>query len=125
MCRVIHLLAFVVCQCLSYSATAIETTTLSVLPFSAQKGEQQAWLGKGIADMLMRDLSEVDGLVILERHELQTFLNEMELTQTAFINQDHALRIGNVAKLEQVIFGNYTLNNNQIEINFMSVPFKT
>ena len=45
------------------------------------------WLGKGIADMLMQDFAEVEGLIVLEHDHLQTLLEEMELQKSAFLEQ--------------------------------------
>lgn len=123
--QVVYLFAFVVCLSLFNSTLAAEKTTLSVLPFSAQKGERQAWLSKGIADMLIRKLSQVDDLLILERHELQAFLKEMEMNRSAFIDQSQAVRVGQVAKLQQVIYGNYTLSDSTIEIHLLLVDLNT
>jgi len=50
-----------------------DQTTVSVMPLLSHSGESAAWLSKGLADMLIRDLSEVRSLIILEREKMQKF----------------------------------------------------
>ena len=40
---------------------------VAVMPFFASGGEKQAWLSKGLADLLITDLGQVDEFAVLER----------------------------------------------------------
>jgi TolB-like protein len=107
------------------AARADETTTITVVPFAALDGERQAWLGKGIADLVMRRLAEAASLVVLERERLQTFLDEMELQATGLFDQGLALRVGKIAEVEQVVYGNYALAGGRLAINLIAVDLAT
>ena len=100
-------------------------TTITVVPFTALGGEREAWLSKGISDLIMRRLAEVDTLAVLEREQLQAFLREMELQASGLFESDEALRVGTVAKVEQVIYGNYALERDDIAINLLAVDLET
>lgn len=51
-------------------------------------------LGKGIADMMITDLSKVDRLRIVERTKFEALLQELELQQTAFFDPKTAGTLG-------------------------------
>jgi TolB-like protein len=101
-----------------------EQLTVTVLPFSSHGTKDQAWLGKGIADMLMQDLAGVDGLIVLERDHIQTLLEEMELQDSAFLEQQ-AVRVGKVARVDRLVFGNYIIKQDNITIELMLVDLAT
>jgi tetratricopeptide (TPR) repeat protein len=92
-------------------------TTLTVMPFTASQGQSQAWLSKGLADLFTKDLGQVNSFVLLERSRMQAFVNELELSQSGLIDQSQALRMGRVARVEQVLYGNYALSGKDVRIN--------
>ena len=51
-------------------AASERSTTITVVPFVALDSAPEAWLGKGIADLLMRDLARSGNLAVLERDQL-------------------------------------------------------
>ena len=121
-----YLLALALLACLlgSHSSVAGGQVTVTVLPFSSHATKDKNWLGKGIADMLMRDLAEVNGLIVLERDHIQTLLEEMELQDSAFLEQQ-AVRVGKVARVDLLVFGNYVLKQDNITIQLMLVDLAT
>ncbi len=92
-----------------------DNTTLTVMSPLANSPDQ-AWLSKAIADLLIKNLSEVQALTILERNKMQAFSEEVGLGDSALFSQEKALRVGRVAKVQQVIFGNYHLRGERITI---------
>ncbi len=102
-----------------------ELTAVTVMPFTAAEGGGEAWLGKGIADLLMRDLAEADAIAVLERDRLQVYLQEMELQSSGFFDQSMALRVGEVARVDEVIYGNYRLQRDRLTINLLAVDLDT
>ncbi len=91
--------------------------TLTVMPFTALQGQSQAWLSKGLADLFTKDLGQVNSFVLLERTRMQAFVNELELSQSGLIDKNQALRMGRVARVEQVLYGNYSLSGKDIRLN--------
>jgi len=83
--------------------------TVTVIPFAARAGESQAWLSKGLSDIFIRHLAEIPSLAVLERDHIQAFVNELELGDAPLFDQAQALRLGRIAKVKQVLFGNYEL----------------
>jgi tetratricopeptide (TPR) repeat protein len=92
-------------------------TTLTVMPFTALQGQSEAWLSKGLADLFTKNLGQVDSFVLLERTRMQAFVDELELSQSGLIDKNQALRMGRVARVEQVLYGNYSLSGGEIRLN--------
>ena len=99
--------------------------TVTVVPFASADVGQDAWLGKAIADLLSRKLAEAPSYVVLNRDMLQTFLDEMELQASGFFTQAEADRLGRIAKVEQVVYGNFRRQNNSLAINLLLVDLAT
>jgi TolB-like protein len=79
--------------------TGLETeqagNTLAVLYFHNKSGKARLNpLQKGLAFMLMTDLSQVDGLVLVERVKLQALAEEMDLGVSGLVDPDSAPRVG-------------------------------
>ena len=100
------------------------TTTLTVMsPLARSSGE--TWLSKAIADLLIKSLSEVQALTILEREKMQAFSDEVGLADSALFSRDKALRVGRVAKVQKVIFGNYHLWGERVTIRVFLMDLKS
>jgi len=106
-------------------AGADSPTSLTVMPFTSLKGESQAWLGKGLADLFIKNLGQVDAFIILERSRMQAFVDEMELSESGLVEKRQAIRMGRVARVEQVLYGNYTLSGSNIEINAFNLDLRS
>lgn len=82
--------------------------TVAVLYFDyAGKDEQMAMLRKGLAQMLISDLSSVAAVRIVERDRLQALLEELKLNQTAKIDPKSANRLGKLLGARYMVLGGY------------------
>ena len=103
--------------CLFQPALADETKTIAIMNFTNRSPTAEwDWLRKGLADMLITDLSEAKELQIVEREKLQKFLEEMKLAEVGLIEPSTARQLGNVAKVEVVLFGSFLKERNRLEI---------
>ncbi|TNF30447.1 MAG: hypothetical protein EP329_13755 [Deltaproteobacteria bacterium] len=85
-----------------------KTPTLAVLYFDySGKTEGMDLLRKGLAQMLISDLSDLDGVRIVERDRLQDILNELELNKTTKIDKQTAARIGKLLGAKYLVLGGY------------------
>jgi TolB-like protein len=97
---------------------ANEVTTMAVSTLTSRRRDQ-AWIGNAIADLLIQDLSRVRSLAILERQRMQAFSDEVSLGDSALFDREVARRVGRVARVEKVLFGNYELKSSQIHIEVL------
>jgi TolB-like protein len=82
--------------------------TLAVLYFINNSGlTALAPLQKGLAYMLITDLSKVEGLQLVERTKLQALMEEIGLGKSGLVDPETAPRVGRLLEAEQVIGGNF------------------
>ncbi len=110
--RVASILILSLCAALAEA----EPITITVLPFAAVDGERRSWLGKGIADILSRNLTELDQYRVVDRGQLQAYLREMELQSSAFTNTDQALRVARVTKVAQIVVGSFRVDRGKLNV---------
>ena len=75
-------------------------------------------LQKGMADMVITDLSKVQSLKVIERVRLQSLMDEMRLDQAALVQAGTAPRLGLLLGAAKVINGNFIdLSGQEVRIH--------
>jgi TolB-like protein len=79
---------------------------VAVLAFDNASGQPRYDpLGRGIAAMMMTDLSHVAGVQLVERDRLQDVLAELQLQQSHHVDPATAQRVGRIAGAEYIVTG--------------------
>src|SRR5438045_1233602 len=120
MSRLVSLLLVLMCLCgsaLSAEAPAPpDKNSLAVLDLANRnQGDAFDWLGKGLADMLIADLSASKKLLVVDRERTQDFMRELELDQAGLV-AGAAARVGKVAKVDWVVFGSYSCRGGDLAV---------
>jgi len=89
----------------SLSSSPADDKTLAVTNFSNLGSENLGPLGKGIAAMIISDLSQVPDLQVVDRIKLQALLEEMQLGTTGLVDTQTAPRVGKLLKARHVTAG--------------------
>ncbi len=88
------------------SALPPTPNTIAVLPFRYLGGDPQLEpLGRGIAQLVVTDLSKVGSLRLLERQAVQQLLDELHLTAAGLVDPATGARPGRLLRAERVIEG--------------------
>lgn len=66
-------------------------------------------LARGLADMLITDLSNVEALQLVEREKLNLALDELKLSKTKFIDPKNALKLGKGLSARYLLTGGYAV----------------
>ena len=74
-------------------------------------------LAKGIADMLITDLSKVNGVIIVERSKLDQIIKEINLQGSKYFNQQTAVKLGKGLGADYILTGSFTIVGNMIRID--------
>jgi TolB-like protein len=91
--------------CLPVPAAA---TTLTVLYFDNDSGDGAfQHLGKGLADMMITDLSAAPGVQVVEREKLEALLKELKLQRSRFFDPKTAQKIGKGLGAEYAVTGSF------------------
>jgi tetratricopeptide (TPR) repeat protein len=118
--RGILAIAIVFCLALfpaqSFAAEGGGRMAVTVMPFVALDDNGEAWVGKALADMAAQRIAQQGGYDVLERDRLQGFLKEMELQEAGFTDKDSLQRLGSLARVGRVVYGNYAADGKDINI---------
>ena len=83
-----------------------DTKTVAISYFDNTSGlEQYNPLSKGLADMLITDLSNVKSIQIVEREKLESLLKEIDLGEGKFIDPNTAQKLGKGLGADYILTG--------------------
>ena len=88
--------------------TPPEPGSIAVQAF-VNRGGNEAYraMAKGLAAMIIADLSKVPGLKVLEREKVQLLVNEAKLGDSGLADTASAVRSGRLMRAEKVVVGNF------------------
>ena len=111
---------------LCHAEVARPPTTIAVLDFvNRDPSGGEAWLGKGLADMLITDLSASKQLVVLERERMADITRELGLGASGLVDPSGAARVGRTAKVDWVLFGSFLRRQGQLTIEALLLDMAT
>ena len=94
-----------------------QPNTVAVYPFN-YRGNDNDYdaLGWGLSSMITTHLDKLDELVLIERARIQLVKDELNLSEE-LRDPDAFVSVGRVLKVQNVIFGDYDVVNDQIMLN--------
>ena len=108
------------------SSLLAETKTVAISYFDNTSGlEQYNPLSKGLADMLITDLSNVKSIQIVEREKLESLLKEIDLGEGKFIDPNTAQKLGKGLGAGYMLTGSYLIMGETMRIDARLVDVGT
>jgi len=108
-----------------FSADSISANAVAVFPLLYQgKNEEMAALSKGLAEMMITDLSQVKQLEVVDRVRVQALFDEMALGQSGLVDEATAARAGGLIRAGKIVRGVYEVSDKDqlnIEVAFWDV----
>ena len=100
--------------------------TVAVLYFDNNTGSADYdAMGRGVAAMLITDLSGVPEIRLVEREKLQAVLSEQKMQQSGFFDPETAVKAGKLLGAEYLLTGNFTARSPEIRIDTRVVRVET
>ena len=102
--------------------------TVAVLDFTGLmlgEGGNSAPLGKAVSAMLITELSEREGMRVIERYRLQDLLTEQRLSLSGRVDEDTALEVGQMAGAQYIIHGQVTAIGETVRMDMRAVDVET
>jgi TolB-like protein len=100
------------------SSNPVPKKTVAVLYFDNYTGKTDYDpIGRGIASMMISDLSSVQEIQFVERERVQDLETEMEASHTKYYDSTTAIRMGRIVSAEYVITGALTALQPKIRID--------
>jgi len=84
-----------------------EPGSIAVQAFVNKGSDQYRAMAKGLAAMIIADLSKVPGLKVLEREKVQLLVDEAKLGDSGLADTASAVRSGRLMRAEKVVVGNF------------------
>jgi TolB-like protein len=112
--------------CSLSGAQSDDPIRVAVMNFNnrSSAGEWQ-WLSKGLADMIITDLSASERLMIVERERLNEIVAELKLTKAGVFDSSIAGQVGRVAKVDWVLFGSFLKEAEHLRIETHLLDLKS
>jgi|TARA_B100000315_G_C14579281_1_gene589605 TolB-like protein len=103
-----------------------DTKTVAISYFDNTSGvSEYASLSKGLADMLITDLSNVKSIQIVEREKLESLLKEIDLGEGKFIDPNTAQKLGKGLGAGYMLTGSYLIMGETMRIDARLVDVGT
>lgn len=107
-------------------ARAADPRVVMVLYFDNNTGNPDYdVLQKGLADMLITDLSAVESIQVVEREKLQAALDELKLQRTQYFDPKTAQRIGRGIGAQYAVTGSIAAIEPKVHINIRMFEVET
>lgn len=109
----------------AFSASAAPKT-VAVAYFDNNTGKADLDpLRKGLADMLITDLSNISAIQVVEREKLNQVLDELKLSKSKFIDPKTAQKLGKGLAAELILTGHYVVQGDQMRIDARVIQVAT
>ncbi|MBT8495630.1 MAG: CsgG/HfaB family protein [Deltaproteobacteria bacterium] len=89
------------------------------------KDEELGHLRKGLTSMLISDLSDVDGIQLVERTDLEKVIGELKLQKQRFFDKKTTARIGKLLGAQVLVTGRYFEFRGKLLVNAKMVEVET
>lgn len=95
-----------------------EKIVLSVMYFdNNSKTPSLDWLRKGLADMIITDISKTKQIQIVQRENLQKVLTEQKLALSGLIDKNSAVKVGELLGANVILMGSFAKIENKIRVD--------
>lgn len=123
-------LSVVVCGfIIGQSALAANPKTIAVLYFennSVVDKEKLDPLKKGLADMMITEMSKIKGIKVVERQRIQSIIDELNLNETEMVDQATTQKMGKLLGAQVMLFGGFSnLFRDKLRIDVRVVKTET
>jgi TolB-like protein len=99
---------------------------ISILYFqNTTKNKDYDWLCKGIADMLISDISKSFQLEVVERENLEKILKEQKLSVSGLTDESRAIEVGKLLNANKMINGSYVILGNTVRFDTKITDIET
>ncbi len=84
--------------------------TLAILDFennSLFNPEEYQPLEKGLSEIMITELGQVQAILVVERQKLRSVIDELKLSQSGLVSEDGSIEVGKMLGAQYLVFGSY------------------
>ena len=109
-----------------FFSLCVNAKTIAISYFDNSSGDAKYnALSKGIADMLITDLSKIKGVTIVEREKLEKLIQEIKLGQSKYFDPTTAQKLGKGLGAQNILTGSFYILDNTIRIDARLIDVQT
>lgn len=95
----------------------VRNDAVAVFPFAFLEGPARyKSLGKALSTMMVNDLAQVHSLTVLERHNMQFLLDELELGASGLVDPRTAPRLDQMLGAGHIVGGSYSVSDKTLHL---------
>ncbi len=99
------------------STQRLSPKAVAVFPLKYQGSDERfAPLSKGLSEMMIIDLGQVNGLTLIERIRTEELINELKFGQSKYVEKETAPRVGKLLSAGRVVSGSFDVTNNNLKM---------
>lgn len=102
---------FACCVLLTQTTLAANPKTIAVLYFennSVVDKDKLDPLKKGLADMMITEMSKIKDMKVVERQRIQSILDELNLSETDMVDKSTSQKMGSLLGAQVMLFGGFS-----------------
>ena len=109
-----------------FFSLCVNAKTIAISYFDNSSGDAKYnALSKGIADMLITDLSKIKGVTIVEREKLEKLIQEIKLGQSKYFDPTTAQKLGKGLGAQNILTGSFYILDNTIRMDARLIDVQT
>ena len=83
-------------------------------------------LSKGLAQMMITEIQQIESIQVVERQRLQAILDELKLSQSGLLSEERSMQVGKMLGAKYLVFGGYLVGmDKKIRIDVRVVEVET
>ena len=91
---------------------------IAILPFENSSGlEKLEPLEEGLADLLIADLTEAEGITVVDRESLNRIAKEQKISLRGLVDKKTQIKVGNLVGANIMLTGGFSLVDSTMKIN--------
>src|SRR5512141_1177667 len=102
---------FACCVLFAQTTLAGDPKTIAVLYFennSVVDKDKLDPLKKGLADMMITEMSKINGIKVVERQRIQSIIEELNLNETDMVDKSSSQKMGSLLGAQVMLFGGFS-----------------
>jgi TolB-like protein len=95
-----------------------DRSVVGVLRYDNNSGDEQYdHLGRAFSSMMISDLSVIERLQLIERERLEEIMDELDLQQSGYVDEESAQSLGMIVGAEYLVLGAFITVDPEIRMN--------
>ncbi|MDD5065579.1 MAG: FlgO family outer membrane protein [bacterium] len=107
-----------------WAGNSMPTISLSYFE-DLSSGQESSGFSKALAEILISNLTTIEGVQVVERENLQKLVDEMEMGLTGMMNDHTVPKVGKLLGTQYIVAGNYLISEKDVMVQYRIMEVET